>query len=124
MVKLNLDTNRDAVVDLEEAIELLQEAVTRRKVSEAVEQGPGKAPSAQDLVEETAIDAGWLKITVESDEPVEDEIAVDPEEPISESELTDMFQKHAEVVGEEEEEDDSGSDDGDIYIEIIDSDKN
>ncbi len=110
MVRLHLDTNRDPIEDLEEAIELLQAAVTRRQAEAAVETR-AEEPSAQEIVEETALDAGFLEIKVETVKEKSTEEQA-PDEPITESELTSMFDKEPERTEEQ-------GPSGDPFIEIV-----
>jgi hypothetical protein len=58
MVKVSFDTNGDTVEELEEAMQMLQSAIARRKGHQA------EAPPKD---EETTIDAGFLKITVKEE---------------------------------------------------------
>lgn len=105
MVKLTLDTNRDPVEDLEEALEILQEAITRRQAAEQIakDEQPGQ---------DAAIDTGFFKVTVESEseeEPTLNELLEG--DPITEDELQDLFSAEPEE-GEEKKEDDG-------FIEIV-----
>lgn len=108
MVKLTLDTNRDPVEDLKEAIELLHEAVTRREAAEQIEKDANEVQE-----ERPTLDAGFFKLTVQSDveaeEPTLNELL--DEEGITEHELQQLFENQKEEKKKE-------SNDG--FIEIVD----
>ena len=122
MVKLELDTNKDPLSELEEALKILQDAIARRTQEAPVEE----APSAKQLVEEsgteeTAFDAGFLKITVKDTDasaPTVNELL--EQEAMTEDELQELY-KHVpeaqEVVDKKQEPVDD--DDEGAYIEIV-----
>ena len=116
MVKLNLDTTRDAVEDLEEAVVILQEAITRRKATIAIDQDAKKDA----LVEETAIDTPFFKIKVESETeegaPTLNELLTN--ERITEDELTDLFKSQP-----DEEKPKKKKKEQDSFIEIVEFDE-
>ena len=90
MVQVTFDTKNDSVEELEEALGVLQDAITRRK---------GKAtPPPAAPADETAIETPFMKISFSSDEP-----PAQPAEPtlnqliedssLTEEEMSKMFKQ-------------------------------
>lgn len=119
MVKLSLDTNNDDVGELEEALKILEQAIIRRKGTEAV-------PSAENLVkeatDEATVETPFFKITLKGDDVAETSPTVNElleSESLTEEELQELYKHVPEAQTIEEKKKEAG----DRFIEIVEFDE-
>jgi hypothetical protein len=133
MAKITIDTNEDSLDELEHAVELIQKAISRKNQSPAiaVANAEAKTPSAQDLVEEAAIETPFLKVSFSSNETVNEEGSptVDDllnSESITDDELQELYksvpglsEQFAQRKEKEEDTPQQTNSSDDSFIEIV-----